>query len=280
MIRSLLVIAVLLAISASAVAGSKAKAAKEAAEFVVGKFQKETAEIGIETLTRRIEVLVVKHGDDAIAAVKKIGPRTFRIVEEAGEYGPQAIKLMARNGDDAIWVVAKKNRLAIFVKYGDDAAKAMTKHGEIAEPLIESFGKPATGALAAVSTQNGRRLAMMADDGELARIGRSDDLLAVVQSHGDRAMDFIWNNKGALAVSAALARFLADPQPFLDGTEDISKSVVENVGKPIASVPGQVAQVAAQNTNWTLLLVIAVVVIGAVIGFKAWLRHRSTPAAN
>jgi len=177
--------------SGNASAGAKTMAAKEAAEYIMRKFGKETGEQSVETLARKIEVLAIKHGDEALSAARKVGPRTIRIVEEAGEHGPQTIKLMARHGDEAVWVVAKKNRLAIFVKYGDDAAESMMKHGELAEPLLETMGKPAAGALNAVSKQNGRRLAMMADDGMLTNIGRTDELLGVIRKHGDAAMDFI-----------------------------------------------------------------------------------------
>jgi hypothetical protein len=33
------------------------------------------------------------------------------------------------------------------VKFGDNAAEAMMKHGEIADPLLHSMGEPAAGAL-------------------------------------------------------------------------------------------------------------------------------------
>jgi hypothetical protein len=255
-------------------AGVKTTAAKEVAEYVLGKFGKEATDQGVETLARKIEVLAVKHGDDALAAVKKVGPRSFRIMEEAGEHGPQAIKLMARHGDDAVWVIAKKNRLAIFVKYGDDAAESMMRHGILAEPLIQTMGKPAASALSVVSKQNGRRIAMMARDGALTKIGRTDELLGIVRKHGDAAMEFIWANKGTLTVAAALTAFLANPEPFIDGTADITKTVAENVGQPLASVPGQIASEAARITNWTLVLSVAVVVVGGLFGTKAWFRKR------
>jgi hypothetical protein len=43
----------------------KTKAAREAAEYLVRKFGKEVAEEGVETLSRKIEILAVKHGDEA-----------------------------------------------------------------------------------------------------------------------------------------------------------------------------------------------------------------------
>lgn len=248
--------------------GVASKAVKEAADAVLRKFGKEAAEQGIETLTRKVESLAVKYGDDALVAVKKVGPKTFRFVEEAGEDGLQSVKLMARYGDEAVWVVQKQERLAIFVKYGDDAAEAMMKHGQNAEPLINSFGKPAAGALRAISPRNGRQLAIMANDGSLARIGRADELLEVVAKYGDQAMAFIWKNKGPLAIAATLTAFLANPQPFIDGTTDIAETVASNVVKPVVTE-------AAKDANWTLVLSILSIIFGSIVALKIWLRHRS-----
>jgi hypothetical protein len=259
-------------------AGVAGKAVRETAEFVFRKGGKEATELGLETLTRKIESLALKYGDDALTAVKKVGPRTFRIVEEAGEDGLHCVKLLARYGDDALWVATKKSRLALSIRYGDDAAKAMIKHGEIAEPLIESLGTPATGALKAISTQDGRRLAMLAQEGTLAKIGRTDELLAVIGKYGDRGMQFVWRHKGPLAVAAALAAFLADPQPFIDGSVDIAKLAAEGVARPLASG-------AVERTNWTLLFglfgaVVMVLVGGKLVGasrFFARARRRPKP---
>ncbi|HJT35753.1 MAG TPA: hypothetical protein VJ783_27235 [Pirellulales bacterium] len=248
-------------------AGISSKAAREAAEFVLRNFGKEAEEQGLQTLTQKIESLGLRYGDDAVAAVKKVGPRTFRYVDEAGENGLQSVKLLARYGDDAVWVVAKKDRLALFARYGDDAAEAMMKHGKIAEPLIGSLGKPAAGVLKTVSRQNGRRLAIMAEDGTLKKIGRTDELLRVLGKYGDRGMDFVWRNKGALAVATVLTAFLANPQPFIDGTADLTSSVAEGIGTPLATEVGR-------SANWTLVLPMLAATIGVFLAFKVWLRHR------
>jgi hypothetical protein len=247
-------------------AGITGKAAKEAAEFVIRKFGKEAEEQGLQTLTRKIEALSLKYGDEAATAVKKVGPRALRCIEEAGENGLQSVRLLARYGDDAVWVAGNKGRLALYARYGDEAAEAMIRQGRIAEPLIESLGEPAARTLKAVSTQNGRRLAMMADDGTLARIGRSEELLGVVGRFGDRGMNFVWRNKGSLAVAATLAAFLADPEPFIDGTVELTKAAGESI-KPLATEIGK-------NADWTLVLPTLAVVGGLLIAFRLWLRQR------
>jgi hypothetical protein len=245
-------------------AQGKAALVREMAEYVMKKFGKEVADEGVETLTKRIETVIVKYGDDGIAAVKSVGPRSFRLIEEAGENGIECVKLMAKYGDEAVWVVGKKGRLAIFVKYGDNAAEAMIKHGEIAEPLIGKFGNSAAVALKNVSPQNARRISMLADDGELTAIGRTPELLAVVGKYGDSAMEFVWKNKGALTVTAALTAFLADPEPFINGTRDLTQTVGTSLVLPIAQEMGK-------RTNWTLVIPALIVVGGGYFALRHWL---------
>ncbi|HWB11386.1 MAG TPA: hypothetical protein VG826_19305 [Pirellulales bacterium] len=252
---------------AACMAGITSKAAKEAAEFVIRKFGKEAEEQGLQTLTRKIESLGLKYGDEAATAVKKVGPRALRYIEEAGDNGLQSVRLLARYGDEAVWVAGNKGRLALYARYGDDAAEAMIRQGKIAEPLIETMGQPAARTLKTVSTQNGRRLAMMAEDGTLAKIGRTDELLGVVGRFGDRGMNFVWRNKGSLAVAATLAAFLANPEPFIDGTVDLTKALGESIGNPLATEIGK-------RADWTLVLPTLAAVGGVLIAFKLWLRQR------
>jgi hypothetical protein len=254
-------------------AQGKAALAREMAEYVIKKFGKKVADEGVETLTRKIETVIVKYGDDGVAAVKKVGPRSFRLIEEAGENGVESVKLMSKYGDEAIWVVGKKGRLAIFVKYGDDAAEAMIKHGEIAEPLIGKFGDSAALALKSVSSQNARRISMLDDAGELAAIGRTPELLAVVGKYGDAAMDFVWKNKGALTVAAALTAFLSDPEPFINGTRDLAQTVGTSLVQPIAQEIGK-------RTNWTFVILTLIGIACGIVGLRFWAKLPKRPADN
>ena len=251
----------------------KAAIAREMAEYVMKKFGKEVADEGVETLTRKIETVIVKYGDDGVAAVKNVGPRSFRLIEEAGENGVESVKLMAKYGDEAVWVVGKKGRLAIFVKYGDDAAEAMIKHGEIAEPLIGKFGDSAALALKSVSSQNARRISMLDDAGELAAIGHTPELLTVVGRYGDAAMDFVWKNKGALTVAATLTAFLSDPEPFINGTSDLAQTVGTSLVQPIAQEVGK-------RTNWTVVILTLIGIACGVIGFRYWIRSQPRVATT
>jgi hypothetical protein len=121
-----------------------------------------------------------------------------------------------------------------FLKFGDEAATVLVRHPGVAEPLVERGGAQAVKALGAIEARSGRRLAMLMD-GELANAGRHPELLGVVAKHGDSAVNFLWQNKGVLAGGAALAVFLANPEPFLNGTRDIAATVGETVVKPVTT---------------------------------------------
>jgi len=108
---------------------------------------------------------------------------------------------------------------------------------------------------------------MMQEEGELAKIGKTTELFDVIGKYGDKAADFVWKNKGALAVGATLTAFLADPKPFIEGTVALAGTTTK--------AAGDVAKEAARQVNWTLvaLAVVAVVegegdesLLGALLG--------------
>jgi hypothetical protein len=256
--------------------GPKTKLAREAAEYVVRKFGKEAAKEGVETLSYKIETLAVRHGEEVFEAVKKVGPRTFRLVEEARDHGGPVVKLMARHGDDAVWVVCQEKRLALFVRFGDTAADAMIKHGELAEPVLEAFAKPAASALNAVSSRSARRIAMMHDAGELSGTGRGPELLQLIGKYGDRAADFIWNNRQALQNSVALATFLSTPESHLDGTEPVAEVGAHYFDQPLTDTPAAVVAEPVIGTSVKILLIASFAVVGLLVSWKVLVRREDT----
>ena len=97
-------------------------------------------------------------------------------------------------------------------------------------------------------------------------------MLGVVGRYGDRAMDFIWRNKLTLAGGTALAAFVANPEPFLDGTRQLVENSVDslasNVGKPIAEKLGD-----AKDWTWRILAISAMLIL-----FWGWKTRRSNRA--
>src|SRR5439155_14662895 len=181
-----------------------------------------------------------RHGPDVFQAVRKVGPRALPLVEQAGARGSKAARVLAVHGEaGAAWVVSRPAAMNLVVRHGDGAAAVLVKHaGGITEPVIERFGAPAVRALEATGPQGGRRLAMMMADGELSKIGRTEEVLEVIAKYGDRATTFVWENKGALAVGATMTAFLTNPEAFLNTAEGVTKSVAENIVRPVAEIPG------------------------------------------
>ncbi len=232
-----LIVGLMLRSAPAARADGKSQAAKEAAEYVLKRFGRKAVREGTEVLAGRIEMVAAKHGSDVFEAVRKVGPRALPLVEEAGTHGRQAARIMARHGEQgATWVVSRPKAMKFVLEHGDEAAGVFVKHaGGITEPVVERFGPRAVRALEATGPQGGRRLAMMMADGELANVGRAEELLGVVAKYGDPAMDFIWRNKGVLAGGAALTAFLANPEPFLGATREIAQVATDGVVKPVVS---------------------------------------------
>lgn len=230
----------LIAFVSPATAGPAGTAIRETAEFILTKFGKGAAGQTVEEVTEATAKVIATHGDEALPLLRNSGHAGFTALKEAGENAPDVIKLYARKGDEAIWVISEPKKLAIFIKHGDSAADALLKHPGIADSLIGRYGDEAVGALNTVSRQNAQRLSMVADDGLLAATPRSKELLPVIREYGDEAMDFVWKNKGALAVTATLGTFLADPQAYISGAKEL---IVSPIVEPIA-----------RSTNWTFII--------------------------
>jgi hypothetical protein len=155
--------------------------------------------------------------------------------------------------------------MKLLSQYGDDAAEILIKHKGLAEPVLEKLGAPAVNALAAIGPRGGRRLAMMAEGGELAALGRTPELMQVITRHGDAAMDFIWRNKGALAVGTSLTAFLAKPDSFINGTNQLASTIGDAAVKPLVQETGR----AISSLIWAVLvLVVGVPAAGAWFAMK------------
>jgi hypothetical protein len=240
----------------AAQAQAKARAAREVAELLFERFGAKAGR-SVPELAARIEGIAARYGDEAIVAMRRGGPEALGLIEAAGADGAKAVRLLAVHGEQgASRVLSRPTAMRQFLEYGDEAANVLVRHPGVAEPLVERGGAQAVQALGAIDPRNGRRLAMLLD-GELANAGRHPELLGVVAKHGDGAVNSLWQNKGTLAGGAALAAFLADPEPFLNGTRDLAAVAGDSVVKPV--VGGVV-------TLLTIVLIAIGLVLLAVIG--------------
>ena len=83
--------------------------------------------------------LLLRRGDDVLAVTKKLGPAGIDALAAAGKQSETALNLLARDGEDALWITAKSERLALVARYGEDAEAALLRQRELAQPLIEQF---------------------------------------------------------------------------------------------------------------------------------------------
>ena len=239
---------------------------REAAELIFKKFGKGAAGQTVEEVTKATAKAVAKHGDEALPLLRNTGHAGFTTLKQAGNNAPDVIKLYARKGNEALWVISEPKKLAIFIKHGDSAADALLRHPGIADSLIGRYGNKAVGALNNVSRQSAQRLGMVVDNGLLTATERSSELLSVIRRYGDEAMDFIWRNKGSLAVTSVLVSFLADPQVYISGAREL---VIDPVASPVV-----------ENTNWTLLIAGVLVVAFMPFIARSIVKARSTLKAE
>jgi hypothetical protein len=65
-------------------------AVRELTEFVAKKFSKEVAEEGSEIVSRKIETVVAQLGDEAVDAIRTVGPKAIRWIEASAADGAQS----------------------------------------------------------------------------------------------------------------------------------------------------------------------------------------------
>lgn len=254
-------------------AGVPGKIVAETVEFLLKPLGREAVERTASTLPRRVETLVAAHGDEALVALRKGGLPALEAAEQSGSQAPIVIKLFADYGEKAVWVVSKPRSLAIFVRHGDDAARALTKHGSAVVEPLENFGVPALKAAAALDSRNARRLAMLADDPLLKSSGRAEAIFSVLKKGGDRAMDFVWRNKAALAVSSVLTAFLLNPEPFIDGTIALTETVILQTPVPrrTSPDPGEASATGSGGVGSPLIRVGLGIILAAIL--LSWCRR-------
>ena len=198
-------------------AGAPEQVARLAADETARVLGRQAERSAVTTLSQRIARLAVEHGAETLVAVRRAGPDAVEVIERASRRGGLASHLLAAHGSEALVIAREPVLLELVARHGDNAALALVRHPGLARSVIEVTGTPGARALAGLSTQNARRLAMLTEDGVLLRMGHQEELLSTIERHGDRALDFVWRHKGALAVGTLLTAFPKDPELFLSG---------------------------------------------------------------
>lgn len=264
-----------------ALAQGRLAVARAAADFLIEKFGGQFAREGAGALAGRLEGMALRHGDEVFKAARSVGPQFFKVMEEVGvNNAGKAVRVMAQHGEGGVaWILRRPKAMSLLTKYGEEAGAVLVKHpGGFVEPLLEQGGANAIKAFQAVGPQGGRRLAMLlGEGGELAATGHTPELLQVCGMWGQKGCDFLWKNKAPLATATVLAAFLAAPEAFITGARDITKIVGDDVLKPIAELPRDVATEFTKSVNWTFVLMAgllpAALLLAGTLTFLPWLRQ-------
>lgn len=242
--------------------GALSRLSREAAESVLQKYGNRAVNSTAGQLASRIEQYAVRHGQEFIQAIRAVGPQAFKVLDDVGStQASRAMRIMTAHGEKGIvHILTRPQALQVATRVGAKAESALLKHPGIAENVMERFGEPAAHALNQLGPQAGRRLAMLHESGELVKLGRTEEVLKVIGTYGDKAMQFIWKHKGALAVSSSLAVFLSEPEAVLNGTV----TLVSTLATPIVEIPRNVATEAARSLNWTWVVTLVIAVLAGM----------------
>ena len=230
-------------------------AARRLAREVAETFGREA----VEAAEPRVLKLVEAYGDEAAAVLRKVGLPGVQAMER---FGAPGLKILARWGDDGLRLLAVEGESAVaaVARYGDDAARLMIRHPGVGQQLLQEFGGQAVRAkLTTESVVTLNRLAP-----QIKGSGRASEILSLVEKSGDRVCDFLWRNKGVVFGAAVLATFLHDPQPYLDGVKQL-----------VVQPATEMAHDAASRTNWTAVVVVAMLILSAWAGIRwGWVSKR------
>jgi hypothetical protein len=237
------------------------QAARELLRFVESRFAREVAEEGAERLEPRLVRAIEQWGDDAVAAIRTVGPRVgMRALES---HGAPAARFLSRFGDDGARVLSEEGdtALRLWSRYGDEAVEAMVRHRGVGARIADELGTAGMRASRGLSEDGAVRLAGVAP---LVRgSGRAAEILSVVERFGDRACAFLWRNKGVVFGAALLAAFLSDPEPYLAGVKELVVTPAKELGTE-----------AAKRTDWTVVVVAGIVLTLMAMSLRMVLRSR------
>ncbi|MEZ6129200.1 MAG: hypothetical protein R3C59_11000 [Planctomycetaceae bacterium] len=156
--------------------------------------------------------------------------------------------------------------------------KEMASTGSSASGVILSrLGLNAVGAVNKLSPTATARVAEMSSD--LALSPHRAEWLRLLREFGDEAADFLWQNKGAVAVAATTTAVVLSPNDFLEATGRMAETVVETTGsrvlQPIVTgaidhVAVPVVREATARFPWTVFFntVMILVIAGGMWRFR------------
>jgi len=235
---------------------AQSAAARRVAREVVESFGREA----VEAAEPRVLRLVETYGEEAGMVLRRVGPSGIQAMER---FGASGLRILARFGDDGVRLLAIEGDAAVaaLARYGEEAVELMIRHPGVGREVLATFGSQVLRT--PLRTESMIALGRLSEP--IRNSGRSTEILAVIEKYGDRACDFLWRNKGTIFVGSVLAAFLHDPKPYIEGLKQLA-----------VEPASQVAHDAATRTNWTLVVISAILIASVWLGIRwAWAARRS-----
>jgi hypothetical protein len=233
------------------VASVAGKGSREVAEIVLKNGGREITEEALEKTTLQLSRVVEKCGQEALPVCKKYGPKALRVLYDAGDDGgTYLVKAIDQYGDDAIRAGATRLGRSVIREGNELGIRNVARFNDQIVPLMRRYGSSADRAFAALTeTRDAQRLLLLEAEKIIPSI-KFGELLDVVGKYGQKGLDFIWKNKGPLAVLDVLVTFLKDPEAYINGVKDLVTAVVVGPdGK------GGVVNAVTQAIPWSTLII-------------------------
>ncbi|MCA9037898.1 MAG: hypothetical protein KDA91_22375 [Planctomycetaceae bacterium] len=179
-------------------------------------------------------------------------------------------------GHGAVRAVPNTFGRQVLVGTGREAVSAGSSASGV---ILSRLGVHAVGAVNKLSPSAASRVAEMSAD--LALSPHRAGWLRLLRDFGDEAADFLWQNKGSVAVAATATAVVLSPEDFLAATGRVAETVVETTGTNVVEpmVTGAVNHIAtplireaAAQFPWTLLCNMALIAVITVAWW--WYRRR------
>lgn len=259
------IVVMLMLADASHALAAKAKVVmvtvREVAEALAKQSGKTAGREFVETTSVQLARISVKCGAESLEVINKHGIKAFRVFLRAGDdAGPYLVQGVRLYGDDAIRIAQTSAGRSVLRGGNPSAIRSVARHGDAALPVLRQYGDSGARALEKLSPANGRRLIRLAEDNSIPAADLQK-LMGPVQTHGDRAMDFIWRHRKLMAGTAVVGAFVANPEPFLDGLNKLA----EQAAKPM----GAIAMRIVDSIRWNLWIGLLAAVVGLKMVIKS-----------
>ncbi len=203
-----------------------------------------------------------RYGDDGIRALDQFGRPAMKVLlDNPDDVGRSALRMFGRHGDDAVRMAQHPGGLRVLATESDTMFSAMVKTRNQGYPILSRYGERGATALNNLSPGQRRQLIHL-DQAKHFSASDFEKLLEVAGRYGNRGLEFVWQNKGALLVAGTAVAFWSDPEPYINGVMQLGAGRGTGVPEPVKRI------------NMTAVVLSIIGLFGARMAIREWWRYR------